>query len=138
MQLKTLGQPETRVLAHLAVAPRRPPRIVSYLWVIIKNVIGWVFILCSGAVGLVTPGPFGVPMFLIGFALITFPGKRKLTARVLKGKPVPPDSRPFRRWLAGLALSLPAVCAFYLQWKYPVQTHWLVSRHIHLFLFYFF
>src|SRR5690242_8703470 len=119
MELNNLAQSDSPVLAHAEAAPRRPPRIVSYIWVIIKNIIGWVFVLCSGAVGLVTPGPFGVPMFLIGFALITFPGKRKLTARVLKGKPIAPDSRPFRRGLAAAALSVPAVCAFYLLWKYP-------------------
>ncbi len=137
MELNNVGQPDSPVRMHLWGIPRRPPRIVSYIWVIIKNIIGWVFVLCSGAVGLVTPGPFGVPMFLIGFALITFPGKRKLTARVLKGKPIAPDSRPFRRGLAAAALSVPAVCAFYLLWKYPAQAHWLVSNRIHLFVFYF-
>src|SRR5438045_4693964 len=83
---------------------RRPPRLFRYLWIILKNVIGWILILCSGAVGLVSPGPFGVPLFFIGFALITFPGKRGLTARVLKGKPIPHGSRPFRRWVAAVAL----------------------------------
>lgn len=117
--------------------PRRPPRFVSYFWVILKNVIGWVLVLSSGAVGLVTPGPFGVPMFLIGFALITFPGKRKFTARVLKGKPIPQDSIAFRRGVAIAALCVPAVCAFYLQWKYRIPAHWRLSSSARVFVAYF-
>ncbi|HEY2842890.1 MAG TPA: lysylphosphatidylglycerol synthase domain-containing protein, partial [Bryobacteraceae bacterium] len=51
-----------------------------------KNIVGWAFILVSPAVGFTLPGPGGIPLFLIGFALVTFPGKRKLTARVLRGR----------------------------------------------------
>lgn len=123
MQLKDAIHPETPAATQPGEGPRRPPRFVSYLWVIVKNVIGWVLVLCSGAVGLVSPGPFGVPLFFIGFALITFPGKRKLTARVLKGKPVPPHSRFFRRGVAIAALAAPAVALFYLEWKYRIPAH---------------
>jgi len=31
--------------------------------------------------GPLVPGPGGLPLFLIGFGLITFPGKRRITAR---------------------------------------------------------
>src|SRR4051812_40634215 len=58
----------------------------EYAWFIIRNVVGWVLILASIPVGVLLPGPGGLPMFLIGFALVTFPGKRKLTARVLRGR----------------------------------------------------
>src|SRR5438046_1276996 len=58
----------------------------GYAWLIVKNVIGWAFIFASPFIGFTLPGPGGIPLFLIGFALITFPGKRKLTARVLRGK----------------------------------------------------
>src|ERR1700722_18489121 len=58
----------------------------GYAWLIVKNVIGWALILVSPAVGFTLPGPGGIPLLLIGFALITFPGKRKITARVLPGK----------------------------------------------------
>src|SRR3954454_9288340 len=62
--------------------------IADYFWFIVKNVVGWVFILGSLPVGLTVPGPGGIPLFLIGFALVTFPGKRKLTSRVMRGLPV--------------------------------------------------
>src|SRR5438067_6919242 len=58
----------------------------SYAWLILKNIVGWAFILVSPAVGFTLPGPGGIPLFLIGFALVTFPGKRRLTARVLRGR----------------------------------------------------
>src|SRR5688572_9943086 len=37
-------------------------------------------------IGFVVPGPGGFPLFLLGFALVTFPGKRRLTARVMRGR----------------------------------------------------
>src|SRR5689334_20845926 len=55
-------------------------------WLIVKNVLGWVFILASWPVGLLIPGPVGLPLFIVGFALISLPGKRRLTARVLRGR----------------------------------------------------
>jgi hypothetical protein len=67
----------------------------GWAWLILKNVIGWAFILISPALGFTLPGPAGIPVFLIGFALITFPGKRRLTARVLHGKPMDLGARLF-------------------------------------------
>ncbi|MGB7157145.1 MAG: lysylphosphatidylglycerol synthase domain-containing protein [Tepidisphaeraceae bacterium] len=58
----------------------------GYFWFILKNVIGWVLMLSALPIGMVVPGPGGLPIFLIGFALVTFPGKRKLTARVMRGR----------------------------------------------------
>lgn len=93
-------------------APALRPRVrlvYYYAWLILKNLIGWMFILASGPIGLTLPGPGGLPLFLIGFALITFPGKRALTGRVLRGKPLRLHSR---RMLIGesiAALFLPAV-----------------------------
>ena len=129
MELKSASHLQVRPSLSSASAAlfRRPPRFVQYLWIVVKNIIGYVLILGSGAVGISTPGPFGIPLFFIGFALITFPGKRGLTARVLKGKPIAPDSRPFRRGVAIIALLAPAVCIFYLNWKYRVPGHW--TRH---------
>ena len=60
----------------------------EYFWFVVKNVIGWVFILASPVLGALIPGPGGLPLFLIGFALVTFPGKRKLTSRVMRGIPM--------------------------------------------------
>jgi hypothetical protein len=70
-------------------APSRRQRFVAgYTWLILKNVLGWLLILASFVAGPLVPGPGGIPLFLIGFALVSFPGKRRLTARVLRGKPV--------------------------------------------------
>ena len=67
--------------------PSRSERFFAgYLWTLTRNVLGWILILFSFVLGPTIPGPSGIPLFLIGFALITFPGKRKLTARVLRGK----------------------------------------------------
>jgi hypothetical protein len=58
----------------------------GYFWFILKNVIGWLLMLLSPVLGVAVPGPGGLPLFLIGFALVTFPGKRRLTARVMRGR----------------------------------------------------
>src|SRR2546429_638046 len=60
--------------------------IARYFWVIVKNIVGWLFILSALPVGLTLPGPGGLPLFLLGFAMVTFPGKRNLTARLLSGR----------------------------------------------------
>lgn len=92
-----------------------PPRsrwqrfLASRSWLILKNVIGWVLILLSFAAGPLVPGPGGIPLFLIGFALISFPGKRRLTARVLRGKPVRFKGGPFVLISLGVALALAAL-----------------------------
>ena len=57
----------------------------EYAWFIVRNIVGWMLILAAPPLGLLLPGPGGLPVFLIGFALVTFPGKRRLTARVLRG-----------------------------------------------------
>jgi hypothetical protein len=67
----------------------------DYFWIIFKNVIGWVFIIISPALGALVPGPGGLPVFLIGFALVTFPGKRKLTSRVMRGRGLPLEANVF-------------------------------------------
>src|SRR3712207_2627477 len=67
----------------------------GYFWFILKNVVGWIFILGSPVLGLAVPGPGGIPVFLIGFALVTFPGKRKLTSRVMRGRGLPLEAEIF-------------------------------------------
>jgi hypothetical protein len=59
-----------------------------YFWFTVRNVVGWVFILGSLPIGLTMPGPFGLPLFLIGFMLVWFPGKRPLTTRMMSGRPM--------------------------------------------------
>jgi hypothetical protein len=60
----------------------------DYFWFMVRNVVGWVFIIGSLPIGLTMPGPFGLPLFLIGFMLVWFPGKRPLTTRVMSGRPM--------------------------------------------------
>jgi hypothetical protein len=83
--------------------------LASRYWLILKNVIGWLLILLSFVAGPLVPGPGGIPLFLIGFALISFPGKRRLTARILWGKPVRFKGGPFVLISLGVALALAAV-----------------------------
>lgn len=85
----------------------------DYFWFIAKNILGWILILVAWPVGLLVPGPGGIPLFLIGFALITFPGKRSFTARILHGTPVDLHLRRYR-WVALIsAAALPAI-AFWI------------------------
>ncbi len=70
----------------------------DYFWIIVKNFIGWTLIIAAWPLGILIPGPGGIPLFLIGFGLVTFPGKRRLTARVLRGKPMRLEGRLFT-WL---------------------------------------
>lgn len=67
---------------------RRQWFLTTRLWLVLKNVIGWILILLAFVAGPLVPGPGGIPLFLIGFALVSFPGKRRLTARVLRGRAV--------------------------------------------------
>jgi uncharacterized membrane protein YbhN (UPF0104 family) len=71
---------------------KRPPRwtlrrvMREYFFVVAKNVVGWLFLIASPVLGVALPGPGGLPLFLIGFALVTFPGKRRLTTRLMRGR----------------------------------------------------
>src|SRR3954469_9908020 len=57
----------------------------DYFWFLVKNVVGWIFILLAFLLGPV-PGPGGIVVFLIGFGMISFPGKRRLIVRVFRGR----------------------------------------------------
>lgn len=98
----------------LHYAMPRPSFVRQWGWFIVKNLLGWLLIVAAMALGPLVPGPGGIPLFLIGFALITFPGKRRITARVLKGVPVSPESLAYRRGIAIAALLLPAAGIVYL------------------------
>jgi hypothetical protein len=86
----------------------------DYSWFILKNILGWILILLAGPVGVLLPGPGGIPIFLIGFALVTFPGKRNLTARVLHGVPIDLSTRVLSWITAILAVTIPIVLFWYL------------------------
>ena len=94
-------------------------------WLVLKNVLGWTLILLSFVAGPLVPGPGGIPLFLIGFALISFPGKRRLTARVLRGRPVRFSPRPFVLISLGVALVLAAVALPLVQ----SRSRWVAERY---------
>jgi hypothetical protein len=98
---------------------RRPSVFANWFWFAVKNIVGWLLILTAMVMGPLVPGPGGLPLFLIGFGLITFPGKRRITARVLSGAPVDPQSRAYRRGVAGVAIFAPAVTLAYLLYEFP-------------------
>jgi hypothetical protein len=87
----------------------------DYFWFIVRNVIGWVLILASPLLGIVVPGPGGLPIFLIGFALVSFPGKRKLTARVLRGMRLRIEERAYAVIAALFAIVIPGI-AWWIIW----------------------
>ena len=89
--------------------PWRHRFLAGYTWLILKNVLGWLLILASFVAGPLVPGPGGIPLFLIGFALVSFPGKRRLTARVLRGRPLQFPRRPFMLISVFVALAVPAL-----------------------------
>ena len=98
---------------------RRPSLFANWFWFILKNLVGWILILGAMALGPLVPGPGGLPLFLIGFGLITFPGKRRITARILSGAPIDPASRGYRRGVAGVAIFAPAITLAYLLYEFP-------------------
>ena len=111
--------------AHHQTPPTRRQRFWgSIYWFILKNVLGWLLILAALVVGPTVPGPGGIPLFLIGFALVSFPGKRRLTARVLRGKPVRFRGRPFVLVSATVALAAPAVVMVVAR----TRSRWLAEQ----------
>ena len=70
--------------------------IADYFGFVLKNVIGWVLMIGSLPIGLTIPIPGPAPvLFLIGFTLVTFPGKRRLVSRVMRGKEMQVGPGPF-------------------------------------------
>ena len=86
-----------------------------YIAVIVKNVLGWLLILCAIVFGVLFPGPLGTPMFLIGFAMITLPGKRRLTSGALRGKQINLFSHKARVWRLAISLLLPPAFILFLE-----------------------
>jgi len=79
----------------------------DYAWFILRNLIGWILILASPVLGVIVPGPGGLPIFLIGFALVTFPGKRKLTTRFLRGRRLHIEDRAYAILAAFFSIAIP-------------------------------
>lgn len=102
--------------------------VADYFWFVLKNIIGWVLILSSGPIGVAIPGPGGIPLFLIGFGLITFPGKRQLAARVLRGRPLDLTQRPFLFFKVALAVLIPVISLWELARLDVYVIAWLIDR----------
>lgn len=104
----------------------------SYFWFIAKNLLGIILILASWPVGLALPGPGGLPMFLIGFALVSFPGKRALTTRVLRGRSLDLSLKPFKYLRVAIgALGAPAILWITVRWK-PAIALFLVHSSLRM------
>jgi len=114
----------TRDTGRIRAVPSKPSRTErfygGYTWLVLKNVIGWTLILVALVTGPLIPGPGGIPLFLIGFALVSFPGKRKLTARVLRGRRFSLRGRAVLLVILGVSVVVPALAlrlfGTHLQW----------------------
>jgi hypothetical protein len=115
MPTETSSQPP---VVDSAPPTSRSRLIFYYVWLVLKNLIGWALILASGPIGLALPGPGGLPMFIIGFAMITFPGKRALTGRVLRGRPWRMNSRAVIAVEAFASFVLPALVVWVLSIRF--------------------
>jgi hypothetical protein len=98
--------------------------IRAYFWTIFKNVVGWLCILISPVLGILLPGPGGIPLFVVGFALVTLPGKRRITTHVFRGRPVPTGSGLFVGLVTFFSVLVTAG-AMWATWEY---YEWIVER----------
>ena len=112
--------PDDVPVAVEVAPPRRPlgAHLMTYFWVVLKNVIGWLFILSALPVGISLPGPGGVPLFLIGFALVSFPGKRKITTSIMRGRPVRVDAGTFTFAASFLSVAVSVVVLWVVTSRY--------------------
>jgi hypothetical protein len=107
----------------------RESALRAWGWFLLKNVAGWTLILTSVVVGPFIPGPGGIPLFLMGFALITFPGKRRLTARVMRGRTFGRPPLIYSLIVFAISLLLPAVGAILL--LYLTRPRAWLEHHVH-------
>jgi hypothetical protein len=115
-QAPTLLAGPRKTLAHPSAASRV---IADYFGLIFRNVIGWVFILGSLTIGAASPIPGNVPiMFLIGFALITFPGKRRLLSRVMRGTQMSVEPWPFSIVVIAISVMLTMAALWFMSSRY--------------------
>lgn len=120
----------TKPAVHLSPASQLRQRAIDffagYFWLVFKNVVGWILILTSPALGIVVPGPGGLPAFLIGFALVTFPGKRRLTSRVMSGRGLPLEMQIFTFVTAFFAIITTCI----LMWILSSRVYKLLSVEV--------
>src|SRR5687767_11775700 len=128
----------TGAAAPTAPPPSPPPphwtdRVQTFLReyasAILRNIIGWILMLAALPIGFALPGPFGFPIFIVGFALVTFPGKRKLTARVLRGRRLNIETRYFAIIAGVLAILIPAIVMWIVAVQYEETIRQLVETY---------
>src|SRR2546421_3831497 len=111
--------------------PRVKPQVkrflADYAWFIVRNVVGWILILAAPPLGVILPGPGGLPVFLIGFALVTFPGKRRLTARMLRGRRLAIEHRAYAMVAALFTVIIPGVILWVAAIRYQDEIRRLIS-----------
>ncbi|MBV8781453.1 MAG: flippase-like domain-containing protein [Phycisphaerae bacterium] len=122
------------VESHLPPVVSEPIRAISgvsrvvadYFGFVLKNVIGWVLILGSLPIGLTVPVPGPAPvLFLIGFTLVTFPGKRQLVTRVMRGKEMQVGPGPFIVTATVLAVIATTIALAIVGSRYEqALSHW--------------
>ncbi len=124
MRMQTQTQPNPSPARPNAATPAVQRKqtlfeyFTGYFWFILKNVIGWVLILASIPIGITVPGPGGIPAFLIGFALVTFPGKRRLTSRVMRGRPIDLEAEIFTFATAVVSVLVTLVLLWFISDRY--------------------
>ena len=106
----------TPTLSHEPFTLRRLMR--EYFFVVAKNVVGWLFILASPILGVTLPGPGGIPVFLVGFALVTLPGKRRITTRLMRGRRFDLSDPAFVGLTTTAAVIVTAGVVGYLAWGF--------------------
>jgi uncharacterized membrane protein YbhN (UPF0104 family) len=118
--------PRLRVLDYEA---RVRKFLTDYAWFLARNIIGWVLILLSLPIGLTLPGPGGLPVFLIGFALVTFPGKRRLTARFLRGQRLHLEHPWYATFAGFVAIIIPGIVLWVVATRYEEQLREMIRAY---------
>jgi uncharacterized membrane protein YbhN (UPF0104 family) len=103
--------------------------LTDYAWFLIRNVIGWILIIAALPIGFVVPGPGGLPIFLIGFALVTFPGKRRFTARFLRGRRLHLEHPWYTTFAGFVAIVLPGILLWIIAVHYDEQLRELIRAY---------
>lgn len=113
--------PRQRVLDY--APPAATFSVTRQFWFIAKNVIGWLLMLLSPVIGIALPGPGGIPIFLLGFALATIPGKRRMTSHVMRGRPVRVNQGTFVAIVSAISV---AACVAII-WYFSARFHQVVE-----------
>ena len=100
-----------------------PPRLgggpgffAEYFWFMLKNLLGLIFLAGSAILGPV-PGPGGIVFFLVGFGLISFPGKRRFTVRIFRGRTFRLGGLPLHAVVFLAACLAPMAILWWVFWR---------------------